>query len=164
MIYIFITFILDILFSNIISLAYQNINYFFPLLLVSSIPIFYLLIKNNLKFFTIIIIIGLLYDLLYSDIFLINTYYFLLYSFFIYIFYLNKKITFLNIFLLSFLGIILYDTFIFFILIFLDYSTFKIQYLYYKELRSILVNIIYIIFSYLLLKSRIFGSKKHIKY
>ena len=134
MIYLFISIILDIITSNIITTTYQNINYFFPMILVSSIPITYSLIKNKKILLIILIILGLIYDLLYSDIFLINTYYFILYYLFLHVFYQNRKTNYFNIILISVLGFIIYDIYVFLILILLDYSYFEIEYLYYKIL------------------------------
>lgn len=161
MIYLLISLFLDIGLSNLIETSYQNINYFFPLILISSFPIIYLLIKNKKLFFIIIISLGLIYDTLYSDIFLLNTYYFTLYALFLNIFYKNKKANLLNVIIISTLGFIIYDIYIFFILIFLNYSLFTINYLSYKLIHSFIINFIYILLSVLILKSRIFCSKKH---
>ena len=159
MIYLTISFIFDLLCSNIISSAYQNINFFYPEILVSSIPISYLLIKNKKLFFTFVVILSLIYDILFSDIFLMNLYYFLLYSFLIHMYYSNKNSSYLNIIFISLLGIIFYDIFIFFMLIFINYSTFKIDYLVYKTERTVLFNLLYVLISIIILKSRIFGFK-----
>ena len=161
MIYLFISIILDIITSNIITTTYQNINYFFPMILVSSIPITYSLIKNKKIFLIILIILGLIYDLLYSDIFLINTYYFILYYLFLHVFYQNRKTNYFNIILISVLGFIIYDIYVFLILILLDYSYFEIEYLYYKIFHSFILNFLYVIISIIILKSRIFSYKKH---
>ena len=73
MIYFLISLFLDMLLSNILPNTYQNLTYFFPLILLTALPISYLLIRNNKIFFPLVILTGLLYDVLYSDIFLINT-------------------------------------------------------------------------------------------
>ncbi len=160
MIYLFITIFLDILLSSFISSAYQNINILFPLIFVSTIPIIYQIIKNKKVFFILIIMIGIIYDTLFSDIFLVNSYYFILYSLFVNRFYKKHYPSVLNIILISIIGIILYDTFIFFVLILSNYSHFAINDLYYKIIRSILINFLYVCISIIILKSRIFGHKK----
>ena len=116
MIYLIISFFLDIIFSLSFPLAYQNISYFFPIVLISSFTIGYSLIKNKKMFFCLVIIFGIIYDFLYSDIALLNLYYFSLYSLFIYIFYNNKNKSYFNIILISTLGIIFYDFYLFLIL------------------------------------------------
>ena len=160
MIYLFITVFLDILLSSFISSAYQNINILFPLLFASAIPIIYQIIKNKKAFFILMIIISIIYDTLFSDIFLVNSYYFILYSLLINRFYQKHYPKVLNIILTSIIGIILYDIFIFFILILNNYSSFVINELYYKIIRSILINFLYVSISLIILKSRIFGHKK----
>lgn len=163
MIYLIISFFLDIIFSLSFPLAYQNISYFFPIILISSFTIGYSLIKNKKMFFCLVIVFGIIYDLLYSDIALLNLYYFSLYSLFIYIFYNNKNKSYFNIILISTLGIIFYDFYLFLILNLLNYSDLKIDYLYYKIVHSLFFNIIYILLSVLILKSRIFGYNNYRK-
>lgn len=163
MIYFFITFILDILFGLFISVSYQNISILFPCVLVGSFPTFHSLVKNKKLFFVIIVIVGLIYDTLFSDIFLVNTYYFLLYGLFIYVFYRNHEPKLLNLLIISILGVCLYDVFIFFILLLTGYSVFEFSYLCYKIKNTFLINFIYFCFSFILLKSRIFGYKKRKK-
>ena len=163
MIYTLISFFLDTLLSLSIDSAYQNINIFFPLIFVSSIPISYTLINNKKLFFITYIIFGILLDLLYSDIIFINLYYFILTGLFCYIFYSNHKITYLNITLISILSFILYDVYIFLILILIGYSNFNISSLFYKISHSLILNISYIIISILILKSRILVCKNCFK-
>ena len=163
MIYLIISFFLDIIFSLSFPLAYQNISYFFPIVLISSFTIGYSLIKNKKLFFCLVIVFGIIYDFLYSDIALLNLYYFSLYSLFIYIFYNNKNKSYFNIILISTLGIIFYDFYLFLILNLLNYSDLKIDYLYYKIVHSLFFNIIYILLSVLILKSRIFGYNNYRK-
>lgn len=163
MIYLLISIILDITASTLITSTYQNINYLFPQILVSSLTISYLLIKNKKLYFIIITLLGLIYDILYSDIFLINTYFFLLQGLFLQAFYKNKEQTPLNVSLISILTFIFYDIYIFFTLILLREETFKITELYYKISHSLILNIIYITLSLVILKSRIFTYKNKIK-
>lgn len=163
MIYLIVSFFLDIIFSLSDSLAYQNISYLFPLILLSSLPISYFLIKSKKVFFIIVIILGIIYDLLYSDVALLNLYYFCFYSLFLYIFYNNKDKTYFNIILISIFGVIFYDFYLFLILNLIDYSVLKIDYLWYKIYHSLILNIIYILLSIFILRSRIFGYKKYRK-
>lgn len=163
MIYLLISIILDITASTLITSTYQNINYLFPQILVSSLTISYLLIKNKKLYFIIITLLGLIYDILYSDIFLINTYFFLLQGLFLQALYKNKEQTPLNVSLISILTFIFYDIYIFFTLILLKEETFKITELYYKISHSLILNIIYITLSLVILKSRIFTYKNKIK-
>ncbi len=160
MIYIFITFILDIFLSFLISVSYQNISFFFPSIIIVCIPIFFHLVRNKKVFFLTLLTIGIIYDTLFSDIFLVNMYYYLLYGFLIYIFYEHHDVNFINIFLFSTIGIILYDVFVFFVLIFTEYSLFSFYDLIYKLKRTFLLNLIYLFFSIFIFKSRILELKR----
>ena len=163
MIYIIITTLIDITSSVLISTTYQNINIMFPLIIVGSFPIFYNIIKKKKFFFITITILGIIYDTLFSDVFLINTYYFILYSLFIHAFYQKHNQSIINIVLISVIGTTIYDIFIFFTLILIHYSYFKITDLYYKIENTILFNLIYLVLSIIVLNSRIFAIKKRKK-
>lgn len=160
MIYLIISTIIDLLLSTNITNTYQNLNYFFPLILITSSPISYLLTKNKIIFFIAIIIIGIIYDLLYSDIPLINLYFLILLTLLTKIFYQNKKPTTLNITILTLIGVITYDLYLSLILILTKTQNITINDIIYKETHSLILNIIYLILSLIILKSRIFGSKK----
>lgn len=160
MIYLIISTIIDLLLSTNITNTYQNLNYFFPLILITSLPISYLLTKNKIIFFIAIIIIGIIYDLLYSDIPLINLYFLILLTILTKIFYQNKKPTTLNITILTLISVITYDLYLSLILILTKTQNITINDIIYKETHSLILNIIYLILSLIILKSRIFGSKK----
>lgn len=160
MIYLIISTIIDLLLSTNITNTYQNLNYFFPLILITSLPISYLLTKNKIIFFIAIIIIGIIYDLLYSDIPLINLYFLILLTLLTKIFYQNKKPTTLNITILTLIGVITYDLYLSLILILTKAQNITINDIIYKETHSLILNIIYLMLSLIILKSRIFGSKK----
>ncbi len=161
MIYFIVSIILDNICSSVITTTYQNINYFFSMIFISSIPISYLVIKNKKLVFISFLIIGIIYDLLYSNILFINVYYLILYYLFLKTFYDNNKATILNIIIISLLGIIIYDGYIFFVLVIFNKENLLFTDLLYKESRSIFLNLLYILISLLLLKSRIFVNKKY---
>ena len=145
MIYLIISTIIDLLLSTNITNTYQNLNYFFPLILITSLPISYLLTKNKIIFFIAIIIIGIIYDLLYSDIPLINLYFLILLTLLTKIFYQNKKPTTLNITILTLIGVITYDLYLSLILILTKTQNITINDIIYKETHSLILNIIYLI-------------------
>ena len=163
MIYLIITIILDVLLSNIIPTTYQNITYLFPSILISSLPVLYLKINNKKLFIIILILIGIFYDLLYSDLSLINLYFFTIYGLIIYNYYKKRKENIINIIILSIIGVISYDIFIFFILVIGKYQNLVIDDLYYKIKNTLFINIIYILLSITTLKSRILTNNKRKK-
>ena len=160
MIYLFVSLFLDVFLSLFISSSYQNINIFFPCILIGSIPVFYIILKNKKVFLIIVLILGIVYDLLFSDVFLVNIYYFLLYGLFILLFFNVNSVSFFKLVILSILGTCFYDIFIFFILILNDYAMFNINELCYKLKNTFLVNFVYVNISIIVLKSRIFSLKK----
>jgi len=160
MIYLFVSLFLDVFLSLFISSSYQNINIFFPCILIGSIPVFYIILKNKKVFLIIVLILGIVYDLLFSDVFLVNIYYFLLYGLFILLFFNGNSVSFFKLVILSILGTCFYDIFIFFILILNDYAMFNINELCYKLKNTFLVNFVYVNISIIVLKSRIFSLKK----
>ena len=160
MIYLIISTIIDILLSTNITNTYKDINYFFPLILITSIPISYILTKNKTIFLILIILIGIIYDLLYSDIILINVYFLVLQTLLINQYYKKNKPNIINIITLSTLGLITYDLYISLILILTKYQTITIKDIIYKETHSIIINIIYLTISLIVLKSRILRNKK----
>lgn len=154
-----ISFILDLVLNSFILNAYQNINLFFPCLFVISIPFQYTIIKNKKRFLLLLLISGIIYDILYSDIFLINTYFFILYGLLIEKI-IKKDSSIIKLVLLSIIGIVIYDIFIFFILVLINYSNYHIELLYYKIKNTIVLNLMYSIIIVLILKSRLLYSKK----
>lgn len=160
MIYLLISFLLDNIMSFTINNSYQNITVLFPMILVSSLPISFTLTKNKKLYLFTLIIIGIINDTLYSNIFLFNTFYFILVYLFLKTFYSNRKITVLNLLITSIFSFICYDISLFFLLIFLKFNNFTINDLYYKIVNSLILNILYIICSLYIFKSRIFAIKK----
>ena len=163
MIYFLITIILDFVFSLFISSTYQDISIFFPVLFIASVPVLYHLLNNKKLFLFLLVIIGIIYDFLFSDIFLVNSYYFILYGLFVYSYYQNHYLGIINIILISILGVVCYDVFVFFILVLTKYSVFDINELYYKVSRSLFISFVYVVLSIIALKSRIFGHRKRRK-
>ena len=67
----FIVLFLDGLISYYYPSFFHQQNYFFPMLSISLIPFLY---KNNTKdYYRLSLILGFIYDLLFSHIFLLNT-------------------------------------------------------------------------------------------
>ena len=143
---------LDNLLNNILNFSYNNLSYLNPMLMVVALIIIYELLKDKKNILIISPIIGLFYDLIYSNYFLFNTLIFFVLG--IIILRFNSKINFtlINTCLISSLLITVYDTIIFFTLVISKYTNNTIYDLLYKVSHSILINIIYIIISYLLFK------------
>jgi len=143
--------ILDGVFVYFFPSYFNELNYFYPMLSLTFLVSIYGYSKNYLK---TSFVLGFIYDLLYSSIFLYNTLIFLLLS------KINKRIfsyiqiNLFNKILLLLLNIILYDSINFFIINFSKYNKLVFNDLIYKISHSLLLNIIFIIFINYILKKR----------
>ena len=148
--------VLIILIDGIISYFMDNyinhLNYFYPMLTISLIPF---LFDNNYKeYYRLSFIIGIIYDLLYSNIFLFNAFLFLILS------KIDSKIMNIwedNFFLyciLVIINIIIYDTILFVLIYLTKYSSVYIYDLFYKISHSLLLNIMSVFVYYFYFKKR----------
>lgn len=152
MIYLVFTFIIDFI-----------VSYLFPTCFVSfviaTLNIIYLLLRNDRLFIIISLILGILYDLLYTNYYLINFIFFFISSLLIIKYYKKRKVNVLDIVLFSVLLIAFYDIYLFVILSFFEYS-YTFYNLFYKISHSLLFSLIYVIGVMILLKCRIFTTQK----
>lgn len=146
-----ITVILDGLISYFIGGYFNNLNYFYPMLTISFIPFIYLGLKK--KSYIFIIITGIIYDLLYSSIFLYNVILFFI------LINIDMKISecfkdsLLLFLLLSLFNIIFYDVIGFIITIIVNYQSITIYDLIYKINHSIILNIMSVFVFWFLCKN-----------
>lgn len=146
-----ITIILDGIISYYVPSYLNNINYFYPMLTIAFLP--FISYTNKKYLYWIVIIIGSIYDILYSNIFLYNV------LIFIILVDLNYKISkyFKNnlclLIVLALLNIIVYDA-IGFLLVFLSgYEIITITDLIYKIEHSIILNIMSVFVLWFLLRN-----------
>ena len=150
--------ILDGILIYFIPYAYHDINYFYPMLTISLIPFLY---YDNIKdYYKFIFVIGIIYDLLYSNLFLFNSLIFLLLAKInIKLLKLMKNILFT--YLLSvIINIVLYDL-ILFVLVSIVNNSLIINEYFYKISRSLFLNIIVSILYYLIFKRKTTYLKIH---
>ena len=129
---------------------FNNINYFYPMLTISIIPFSYLCSKKKIYF--LVFFIAIIYDLLYSNIFLYNT---ILFTFFINIdikIIKSFKDSLLLFILLAILNIIIYDVISFLLIILTSYQSVSIYDLIYKIDHSLLLNIMSVFVFWFLFK------------
>ena len=133
---------------------FNKINYFYPMLTITLIPF----IAKDKKRLWLVILLGFIYDLLYTNIFLYNTLIFLLLGI------INNKI--INYFdssiflyiMLTVLNIIMYDSITFILVIITNYHDITINDLIYKIKHSLLLNIMSVFIYFFLF------NKKHLKH
>ena len=126
---------LDGVISYYLPSYFNNINYIYPMLTVSLIP--FLSKENSKKNILYIFIIGLIYNLLYSNIFLFHSLVFII------LFKINNL--FLNIFkdqffsyvILVIINIIFYDSLYFLLILLTNYQVLNISDLIYKIKHSL---------------------------
>lgn len=155
---IFISFYLDGIISNFIS---TNTNLLNPLLtLVTLIIIYPYFYNNEKKYYFICFLVGLLYDIVYTNTLGLNAMIFFIIAFFIKkinIFISNNSI---NVSLISIIIISLYRIMSFLILILIGYISFNFNMLIHSITSSLLLNIIYTIILYLIADN--ISRRKHI--
>jgi len=152
------TTVLSFLLDGIISKYISTNTIFLPLLTIMSLIIIYPYFKEPYKYFKYCSILGILYDIAYTNTIFYNFFIFIILGFIITFFYYIFSNRLLNTIILGFIVIILYKLINYlFILFFINNKlTFKV--LYTNIYSSLLVNIIFLILGYILTK---YYSKRH---
>lgn len=133
------SFLLDYLVSRFI-----NSNMLYPLFTILSI----ILNKNNS--YILCFLVGLIYDIIFTDTLFLNAVVFIIIMFIIKKLYRLFKDTYLTRILIGIISILLYRIMTYIILIITMYSSFDVYFLLQGLYSSILINLIYLfIFSYL---------------
>lgn len=151
-IYTVISFLLDALTSNIMNMSITNPSYFRTIYSVISLVVIYNYFDNDNKYLKILLILGILFDIVYTNTLLLNVFLFLA------IYFLNKFINnyipnnLLTINLRSILAICIYHTLSYLILLLAHYETYTTKLLGLILTRSIIMTIIYTSVSYLIIK------------
>ena len=143
--------ILDGLIIYYIPSYFNKLNYFYPMLTISSIPFTYLSKKRNN--YILPVVIGIIYDLFYSNIFLYNAIIFLIIANIDFEIIKHFKISLLLFILLAILNIVIYDTINFLLIILTSYQSVGLMDLIYKIDHSILLNIMSVFVLWFLFKN-----------
>ena len=131
--------ILDGLIVYYIPSYFNQLNYFYPMLTVSLIPFLYKG-KNN-YYYKYVFVLGIIYDLLYSNIFLFNALIFLIISKIASKILLFVKNNFLIYLLLIIINIFIYDGIVFLLVYFSNYQVIGfIDYLY--KVKNSIINVL----------------------
>lgn len=152
LIYIITSYLLDGLISNYISINIINPSYLRTIYSIVSLVIIYHYFENYRKYLYITITLGVLFDIVYTNTFPMNTILFLL------IYLLLKQLDYVlpnNIFTInikSLLSITMYHTLTYTILLLTHYNSYSINLLFLILSRSIIMTIIYTTISYFIIK------------
>ena len=157
--YVIISFLIDGLMSNLLPFNLVDPSWFKTIYSVISLVILYNYFDNQRKYLTILIVLGLFFDIVYTNTFLVNIVVF----FIIYIILSNLDyIITTNIFTINLKSIIcvsLYHILTYIILLLANYNNYSIKLLGLILLRSLIMTIIYTTLSYLLM-NKIYDNKR----
>ena len=151
-IYLIISFILDNFMSNIFPSTLNNISYFTTIYIIISFVIIYPYFNNEKKYYILIIIFGILFDILYTGTFIFNLVLFIVIG--IVIKLLNNIFPF-NVFTTNIISIIVVSTYhilSFIILSLVGNIGYDFMLLINIIVHSILMTIIYTSISYFVMK------------
>ena len=158
-IYVIISFLLDGIISNIIPFNLVDPSYFKTIYSVISLVIIYNYFDNHQKYLTILITLGIFFDIIYTNTFILNIIVFLI----IYIVLSNLDyIITTNIFTINLKSIVCISTYhitTYIILLLANYNNYSIKLLGLILIRSILMTIIYTTISYLIM-NKIYEYKR----
>lgn len=146
---------------------FLNINLsvlIFPMFTVCLIITNYLLIKNELIYFILNILLGLFLDIIYIKQFPINTYIFLLLSFINYHLFLKCGVSYIKTILFTLVTIFLYDFILFINYAIFNIGVYSITLFLTNFVKSLIINFIYISFIYYIFKCQNKSYKNYIKY
>ena len=158
-IYVIISFLLDGIISNIIPFNLVDPSYFKTIYSVISLVIIYNYFDNHQKYLPILIILGIFFDIIYTNTFILNIIVFLI----IYIVLSNLDyIITTNIFTINLKSIVCISTYhitTYIILLLANYNNYSIKLLGLILIRSIIMTIIYTTISYLIM-NKIYEYKR----
>ena len=141
---IIISLILDGILSNFLPYMVNDLSLFTPLLTIVSFIIIYPFYRKKRKqYFLMTFFVGIIYDLLYTNLLFFNALLFLAVSLFIHLIYKNLEVNYFNIIIYIVLIIIVYESIQYLIFIIFNLIPVDISKLIYKISHSLLLNIIY---------------------
>ena len=151
-IYTIISFLLDGLLSNYMSINLIDPSFFRTIYSVIALVIIYNYFDNDTKYLKVLLVLGILFDTVYTTTFLLNIIIFFL------IYLIVKELNFfvpnniLTINIKTMLAIITYHILSYLILLLSNYQHYPLNILFLILSRSIIMTIIYTTISYLLIK------------
>ncbi|MBQ8535099.1 MAG: rod shape-determining protein MreD [Bacilli bacterium] len=148
-----ISIILDGILTNYLPYLVNDLSLFTPLLTVVSIFILYPLNrKKETKFFILMFIVGIIYDLLYTNLLFLNGLLFVLIAFISKIIYKNFETSYFKLIIYTILIIVIYESVYAGILFIYRVVPITIYKLFYKISHTLILNIIYTELLYFIIK------------
>ena len=138
--------------ESIINLNISFTSYLVPLFSLLSLILIYKFLKYNKKeYFIFAIVSGFIYDLVFTNFYVLNSFLFLLNSFIIYFYFKKMKYNLFNIILITIICSSMYNLMLFTLFNLFSYSTYSFLDFSYILGHFIIINVIYIILGYILL-------------
>lgn len=158
-IYIIISFLLDGIMSNIFSFNLVDPSYLKTIYSVVALVIIYNYFDNHQKYLTILIVLGIFFDIVYTNTFILNiVVFFITYLILSSVDYLIPN-NLLTINLKSLVAIYSYHILTYIILLLANYNHYNVKLLGIILIRSIIMTIIYTTISYLIM-NKIYDNKR----
>ena len=157
--YVIISFLLDSIISNLIPFNLIDPSWFKTIYSIISLVILYNYFDNQKKYLSIVIILGIFFDIVYTNTFILNVIVFLI--IYLILSRLDYVIT-TNIFTINLKSIVCissYHILTYIILLLSNYNNYSIKLLGLILIRSIIMTIIYTTISYLLM-NKIYDNKR----
>ncbi len=149
---LFISFYLEGIISNLVSVNTRYLNPLFSLVTIISIYPFF--IENKIKYYKICIIYGIIYDLIYTNTIFLHGLLFFIIGYIVNYLYKNLTNHLLNVILITFMIIIIYRIINYILICITSNYIFIPIYMIKSITTSILLNIIYISILNFLLKDK----------
>lgn len=138
-----ISFLLQGITSNYLGYGFDNLSYFFTIYPLINLMVLNPYFENEKKHLSLIIIVGLLIDLIYTNTFMFNIFIFLIIYYVSKCFYFRFPYNLFTINISNLLGIFLYHIISFIFLTVLRYDSYSISVLQKILTHSILMTVIY---------------------
>lgn len=158
-IYVIISFLIDGVMSNIVPFNLVDPSWLKTIYSIISLVVLYNYFDNQQKYVSIIVVLGLFFDIVYTNTFILNIIVFLV--IYIILSNLDYVIT-TNIFTINLKSIVCvssYHILTYIILLLANYNSYSIKLLGLIILRSLIMTIIYTTISYLIM-NKIYDNKK----
>lgn len=148
-----ISLFLDGFLSNYLPYLVGDLSLFTPLLTVVSVFIIYpLFYKDNKRYFILAFVVGMIYDLFYTNLLFFNGFLFLLISFITTKVTKNIQVNFFSVLYEVILIIVVYEVVYAILLVIFNLVPVTLYLVLYKIGHSILLNVIYVEVIYLIMK------------
>jgi len=150
---IIISILLDGILTNILPYTVNNLSIFTPMFtILLPIIIYPFYIKEEKKYLITLIIIGIIYDLFYTNLLFYDAIVLFIFGLIMIKLYKNIGYNYIKVLIYTLLGIILYELFNYLVIIIFNLVSINLLEVIYKITHSIILNLIYVSILYIIIK------------